>query len=306
LRNTTIEPTQSSASGLHVWWLAIRPKTLSMAAVPVVVGSALAWHDGATVSLAVFLVALTCALLIQAATNLFNDAADAASGNDGPDRHGPMRVTASGLVDGQRVRRTAWLMFATAFVGGLYLVLETGWPILAIGLASLAAGWAYSHGPRPLSHTAWGEVVVIVFFGIAAVSGSDYLQRGTFSAAAFWIGLALGLHAAAVLLLNNLRDHASDRRAGRRTLVHVAGPGRAYWLYALLLLMPFIVLSTVLSPVGLGMAWLALPFCLWLIWRGSRLPPSAAMNAQLALTAVAQLMLGGLLSLNFLAGPVGV
>jgi len=277
-----------------------------MAAVPVVVGSALAWHDGAAFSVTVFLVALVCALLIQAATNLFNDAADAASGNDGPDRHGPMRVTAGGLIDGRHVRRTAWLMFATAFIGGLYLVLETGWPILAIGLASLAAGWAYSHGPKPLSHTPWGEVAVVVFFGVAAVSGSDYLQRGAFSSSAFWIGLALGLHAAAVLLLNNLRDHDSDRRAGRRTLVHVAGLGRAYWLYAILLLTPFIVLSSALSPVGMGLAWLALPFCLWLIWRGSRLQPSAAMNPQLALTAFAQLLLGGLLSLNFLAGPVGV
>lgn len=304
MHDAVTEHKRPAVTGPQVWWLAIRPKTLTLAAVPVVVGSALAWHDGAPVSVAVFAVALTCSLLIQAATNLFNDAADAGSGNDGPDRHGPLRVTASGLADAERVRRVAWWMFAVAFIGGLYLVMRTGWPILAIGLASLLAGWAYSHGPRPLSHTAWGEIAVILFFGVAAVSGSDYLQRGSFSPIAFWVGLSLGLHAAAVLLLNNLRDHEGDRRAGRRTLVHVTGLVAAYRIYAGLLLAPFLVLAAVLSPAGLGLAWAALPFCIWLVWRGSGLEPSPAMNSQLALTALGQLLLGGSLSLNLLAGSL--
>jgi 1,4-dihydroxy-2-naphthoate octaprenyltransferase len=287
---------------LGVWWLAVRPRTLTLAAVPVVVGSTLAWYDGASVNISVFLVAICCALLIQAGTNLFNDAADAQTGNDGPDRHGPLRVTGSGLLEARVVKRAAWWVFALALLGGAYLVWLAGWPILAIGLGSLAAGWAYSHGPRPLSHSAAGEVAVILFFGVVAVSGSDYLQRGTLAPDAVWIGLALGLHAAAVLLLNNLRDHECDRRAGRRTLVHLIGLQRAYQAYAALLLAPFVVLAATLSPHGLGLAWLALPFCIWLIWRGSRLEPSPAMNTQLGLTSLGQLLLGSFLSYHFLSG----
>jgi 1,4-dihydroxy-2-naphthoate octaprenyltransferase len=294
----------SDASNLprwRVWWLAIRPKTLTLAAVPVVVGSTLAWHDGATVAPLVFTVALICALLIQAGTNLFNDVADAERGTDGPGRLGPMRVTSAGLIDAGRVKRAAMISFALALLGGLYLTWVGGWPVLAIGVAALVAGWAYSGGPRPLSHTAWGEVFVILFFGVVAVSGSDYLQRGSFSTLPPVIGFALGLQAAAVLLLNNLRDHASDRRAGRRTLVQVSGLRVAYWLYGFLMLAPFLVLASVLSSDVLLPLWLTLPLCAWLVWRCSRLRPSPAMNPQLALTAFAQVLVGGLLSVGLLA-----
>lgn len=287
-----------------VWWLAVRPRTLTLALVPVVVGGALAWHDGAGVSALLFVVTLACALLIQAGTNLFNDVYDAVRGNDGPDRLGPPRVTASGLASPQQVKRAAWILFGSALAGGLYLVFVGGWPILAIGLASLAAGWAYSGGPRPLSHTAWGEVFVVMFFGLAAVGGSYYLQRGALTATVIGVGLALGLQAAAVLLLNNLRDHEADRRAGRRTLVHLTQPARAYWLYGALLLAPFPLLAIALYPEGLGIAWLALPVCLWLAWRCTRLSPSPAMNTQLALTALAQVLLGGLLSAALVMGVV--
>jgi 1,4-dihydroxy-2-naphthoate octaprenyltransferase len=196
------------------------------------------------------------------------------------------------------------LTFSLAFIGGLYLVAIGGWPILAVGLASLAAGWAYSGGARPLSHTAWGELAVILFFGVAAVAGSYYLQRGGLSWTAVSVGVALGLHAAAVLLLNNLRDHASDRRAGRQTLVHLSGIRRSYWLYAVLLVGPFPLLVLALSVEAIGLAWLVLPVCLWLVWRCSQLPPSPMMNSQLALTAFAQVLLGGLLSLSLLRGVV--
>lgn len=289
---------------VRIWWMAVRPKTLTLAATPVVVGTVLGWHDTGTFHAAAFWVALICALLIQTGTNLFNDAADAQSGNDGPDRLGPTRVTASGLATPRAVKRAAMLTFALAFVGGLYLVTIGGWPILAVGIASLVAGWLYSGGPRPLSHTAWGEVAVVLFFGVAAVAGSDYLQRGALSWVAVGVGLALGLHAAAVLLLNNLRDHDSDRRAGRRTLVQLIGTRRAYWTYALLLLAPFPLLALGLSVEAVGLGWLVLPICLWLAWRGSQLQPSPMMNTQLALTAFAQVLLGGLLSVSLLRDVV--
>jgi 1,4-dihydroxy-2-naphthoate octaprenyltransferase len=291
--------------GAPLWWLAIRPRTLTMAGVPVLVGSAMAWRDGASPDWLTFAVTLVCALLIQAGTNLFNDASDAERGNDGPDRLGPTRVTGTRMATSRQVRHSAWLLFGLAFLGGVYLVVVGGWVVLAIGLASLAAGWAYSGGPRPLSYTAWGEVFVVLFFGLAAVGGSYYLQRHAWSIDLLPVGVALGLHAAAVLLLNNMRDHVSDARAGRRTLVQLTGQAGAFWLYAGMMLAPFALLAWVFNPRAIGLAWLALPLCAWLVWRCARLPPSPAMNRQLGLTAMAQLLLGVLLAVNLWLPAVG-
>lgn len=287
---------------VRIWWMAIRPNTLSLAATPVLVGTALGWRDGDVLNAPVFAVALVCAVLIQVGTNLFNDAADAQTGNDGPDRLGPTRVTSSGLLRAQDVRRAAIVAFGLAFAGGLYLVAVGGWLILAIGLASLAAGWAYSGGPRPLSHTPWGEVAVILFFGIFAVTGSAYLQSGVLSFSGVTVGLALGCHAAAVLLLNNLRDHESDRRAGRNTLVQCVGLRASLGIYGMFLFAPFPLLAIALPASSVGLAWFAMPYCAWLVWRCRRLAPSPAMNAQLALTALGQLLLGVLLSVSLLQG----
>lgn len=297
---TRLSDTGRRGLKLGLWWMAIRPRTLSLSAIPVVAGSALAWHEGAGVAWLPLVVALLCALLIQAGTNLFNDVGDALRGNDGPTRLGPARVTAAGLATPGQVRRAALATFLAALLGGLYLVAVGGWPILAIGLASLAAGWAYSGGPRPLSYTAWGEVFVMAFFGLVAVAGSHYLQSGAFTASALWLGLALGCHAAAVLLVNNVRDLEADRRAGRRTLASVVGTRHARRLYAALMLAPFPLLAQPLGIAGLGAAWAALPVCLWLALRFRRQPPGAQMNLQLARTAQAQLLLGALLSVALL------
>lgn len=286
--------------GPRVWWLGIRPRTLSLSAVPVLAGSALACYQGAVMAWAPFFVALLCALLIQAGTNLFNDVGDGLRGIDGPARLGPPRVTASGLASSQQVERAAWVSFLGALLGGCYLVVVGGWPILVIGLASLGAGWAYSGGRTPLSHTAWGEVFVLLFFGLVAVAGSHYLQSGALALAPLWTGLALGCHAAAVLLVNNLRDLEVDLRNGRRTLVSIMGPDPARKLYAVLMLAPFAILTLALGPAIPGAAWLALPFCLWLSIRFRRLPRTAEMNRQLSLTALAQLLLGLLLCVALL------
>jgi len=283
-----------------LWLMGVRPRTLTLALVPVLVGSALAWRDAAQPEWLVFLVTLFSACCIQAGTNLFNDVSDAERGNDRIDRLGPTRVTGSGLASPRQVRKTARLLFLLALLGGAYLVATGGWPILVIGVASLLAGWAYSGGPRPLSYTPWGEVFVIIFFGLAAVAGSHYLQAGTFSSEALLVGLVLGLQAAAVLLLNNLRDHASDLRAGRSTLVQLTGLGMAYRIYGLLMLAPFPLLAWIFHPGALGVAWATLPFVIWLVWRCMKLPPSPAMNGQLALTAFSQLLFGGLLVSSWL------
>jgi 1,4-dihydroxy-2-naphthoate octaprenyltransferase len=287
--------TDRSLLSAGLWLMAIRPRTLTMALVPVLLGTALAWQDGARLDVLPFAVALLTALLIQAGTNLFNDAADAQSGNDGPDRLGPPRVTGLGLATAAQVRRSAWLLFLLALAGGVYLVAVGGWGILLIGLASLAAGWAYSGGPRPLSHTPWGESFVILFFGIVAVAGSFYLQRHTIEPYVLWVGLAIGLPAAAVLLLNNIRDHVNDSRAGRRTLVQHLGPRAAGRVYAVLLLLPFPILLAAFHPRNLGLAWLVLPFCVWLIWRLPGRRSGEQMNAHLGHTALAQVLLGVML-----------
>ncbi|MCB1955877.1 MAG: 1,4-dihydroxy-2-naphthoate octaprenyltransferase [Rhodocyclaceae bacterium] len=282
--------------GLALWWLAVRPRTLTLAAVPVLVGTALALHLGAGLDVAAFLVALASALAIQAGTNLFNDAGDFLRGNDGPTRVGPLRVTAAGLATPGQVRRAAGLCFLAALAGGLFLALRGGWPIVAIGLASLAAGWAYSGGPRPLSHTAWGEVFVMGFFGVVAVAGSHYLQSGQLSAAALLLGVLVGAPAAAVLLVNNVRDLEADRLAGRRTLASVLGIGRARRLYGALVVLPPLAIPLVALA---GVRWQALvpvlillPLCVALARGFLRMPPGTAMNGQLARTARAQVLIG--------------
>lgn len=305
----TDEPLQRSArAGPHaehppvaLWFAAARPRTLSMAAVPVGVGAAYAWSVGASPRWIVFGVTLLSAVLIQIATNLFNDASDGERGGDGPERLGPLRVTGAGLLTAAAVRRAAVLCLTLAFLGGVFLVIQGGVYILVLGLLSMAAAYAYSGGPRPLSHGSLGELYVIAFFGLAATVGSFYLQAGFApDRTVVAIGFALGCHAAAALLVNNVRDTVADVAVGRRTLAVRLGRAGSSWLYALLMLAPFVLVA--LAPLTRGPVaiWLALPFCVWLAWRFARMPVSAAMNAQLARTALAQalfavLLLGDLL-----------
>jgi len=271
-----------------------------MAVAPVLVGSALAWSEGAPVSWIALVATLLCALSIQVGTNLFNDVGDAVRGNDGPDRVGPQRVTAAGLASPRQVKRAAIVSFAVAVLSGAYLVLVGGWPILALGLASLLGGWAYSGGPRPLSYTAWGEVLVVAFFGVAAVAGSHYLQGGRLIVSAVVTGLVMGAPAAAVLLVNNVRDLDSDRRVGRATLAAVLGPYKARWLYLVLMLAPFLLLPSIGYPATVWATLPALPLFVWLSWRFLSLQGGEMFNVQLARTAQAQLLLGVLLCIGLL------
>ncbi|MCX8085841.1 MAG: 1,4-dihydroxy-2-naphthoate polyprenyltransferase [Rhodocyclaceae bacterium] len=284
---------QPAPSGWRVWAAAIRPRTLPLAASPVLAGLALAWAEGAPPRWAVALATLGAAVLIQIGTNLHNDAADAARGNDGADRLGPVRVTAAGWASAASVRRAAYLAFAAAFMLGLCLAAVGGWPIVAIGLAALAAGLAYSGGPRPLSYTPLGELFVWLFFGVLAVAGSHFLQAGRLSPAALVMGAALGLPAAAVLLTNNLRDVAADTRAGRRTLAARLGEAAARRLYAALLVAPFFALPALARLLpgrpGPWLALLALPAALRIV-RQMRVARGAALNAVLAATARLQLL----------------
>lgn len=285
---------------LHFWLLAIRPKTLSMAVAPVLAGTALAWHEQQQFCLAPLLFTLLAALLIQIGTNLYNDVADHERGADRAGRPGPARVVAEGLIPAARVRRAALLSFLLALACGVYLVWLGGWPIFLIGVASLAAGWAYTGGPRPIAYGPFGEIFVLVFFGLLAVAGSAYLQTETWSPRALLAGLAVGLPAAAALLVNNYRDLESDCAAGRRTLVRYLGRSASRNAYALLLLLPQLLVPRLLPPPSLFLPWLALPVALWLIWRFWRAPVDAGLNAILAHTARYQLLFVILLAAGWL------
>ncbi len=154
------------------------------------------------------------AFAIQVGTNLWNDAADAERGTDTEDRLGPPRMTAMGLLDGAQVKWAAHLAFATAIIAGLPLVSAGGWPIVAIGLASLLLGYAYSMGPLPLSHTPLGEIIVILFFGVIAVTGTAYVMGAEVSREGIIAGLMLGLPSSGVLLLNITATAAMTKRPG--------------------------------------------------------------------------------------------
>lgn len=199
------------------WILAARPKTLPAAAAPVLVGSALAWHLGGF-RLLPALAALAGALLIQVATNLANDYFDFVHGADTEDRVGPTRVTQSGLLSPAAVRAGMLLTLLAALLVGVYLVAVGGVPILVIGLVSLVCAVAYTGGPFPLAYRGLGDVFVFVFFGLVAVAGTVYVQTLAFHWEAVWAGAGVGAGSTALLVVNNLRDIETDRRAGKRTL----------------------------------------------------------------------------------------
>jgi 1,4-dihydroxy-2-naphthoate octaprenyltransferase len=289
-----------SVPSRRVWWTAIRPRTLSIAVAPVLLGTALAWADGSVRHWPVLLAALACALLIQIGTNLHNDVVDFERGNDQPNRVGPLRVTAAGWVSASTMHRATALSYGLAVVIGCYLVNHGGWPILLAGASSLLAGWAYSGGPRPVSHTALGEAFVLVFFGLVAVSGSHWLQNGAPSLDALLCGATLGLPAAAVLLVNNYRDLEDDLRSGRRTWAARLGRVRASRVYAAMLLLPFglVLLLAWRGHAGALLAWLALPHSAQLTRRLRPDAGAAALNALLAATAKVGLILALLLAIG--------
>jgi len=271
-----------------LWMIATRFKTLGLSQVPVLAGSWIAagstgWRLDAMLS------AMLGAGAIQIGTNLWNDAADAENGVDQPDRLGPPRMTALGLLDAASVRRGALIAFGMAALAGVYLAGIGGWPIIAIGLVSLALGYFYSMGPRPLSGLPFGELLVIAFFGVVAVSGTAYLHGADpLAGRSLLTGVMIGLPAAAVLMLNNHRDRVQDARAGRQTLAILIGP-TASRLFYFATLLGALGLAFVLAP-GL---WLA-PAGALALWLGHAMwhwPVSERLNRLLAQTALFQMLL---------------
>ncbi len=238
---------------LRAWVLASRPKTLSAAAAPVIVGTALAYRDRAgQISWLYAVLALAGAALIQIATNFINDALDFEKGADTAERLGPMRVTQAGLLEADTVMRGAYLCLFLAALCGIPLVLAGGWPLLAIGLCSIAAAYLYTGGPWPLAYHGLGELFVMVFFGIVAVGGTYFVLTRDYGRDALVSGLAVGSLAVVILAINNLRDIAGDRVVNKRTIAVRIGERGARVEIAFAALLPF-------ALVG----WLALSSADW-------------------------------------------
>jgi 1,4-dihydroxy-2-naphthoate octaprenyltransferase len=223
-------PGVGEPSAARIWLQAARPRTLPAAVAPVLVGTALAAGEG-IFSVATFAAALVGALFIQIGTNLSNDYSDARRGADTEDRLGPVRVTAGGLVPPRQVLRATWVAFGLAVVAGSYLIAITGWELLLAGAASILAGVLYTGGPRPYGYAGLGEIFVFLFFGLVAVAGSYFAQTERLSAEALLLAVPVGLLASAILVVNNVRDLETDRRAGKKTLAVRLGRPRTRLLY---------------------------------------------------------------------------
>jgi 1,4-dihydroxy-2-naphthoate octaprenyltransferase len=287
---------------MNPWILAARPRTLGAALIPVIAGCALAISVSAFDPLGSALI-LACAVLIQIATNFFNDALDHAKGADTAGRLGPTRVTSAGLLPARRVMTGAFLTLALAALFALPLVLRGGGIILLVGLLSLLFAYAYTGGPFPLAYLGLGEIFVILFFGLIAVAGTFYLNTLAFSVAAILAGLQIGLHSSVLLAVNNLRDLETDRAANKQTLAARFGLNFARRENAALLIAPFI-LGLAWLPLGYLWAFLlpliTLPLAWWLARACLAATPDRKANQLLAQAAALHAAFGLLLALAFL------
>ena len=256
----------SGSQRLRAWVIACRPATLTAAVSPVLVGCGVA----AALERFAFgpaLAALLGAIAIQIGTNLANDVYDFQKGADTEARLGPLRAVQAGLLSPEQVQRGMWVAFGFATLMGVYLTAVAGWPVVAIGAASIASGIAYTGGPYPLGYHGLGDVFVLVFFGFVAVCGTVFVQAHELPATAWFAALAPGAIATAVLVVNNLRDREQDAIAGKRTLAVRYGERATLLEYGVLLCVAEVV-PPAMALDGLASPWAFLPFATmpWASW----------------------------------------
>ncbi|MCM2277781.1 MAG: 1,4-dihydroxy-2-naphthoate polyprenyltransferase [Oligoflexia bacterium] len=287
----------------RAWLLAARPKTLIAALVPVLVGTALARARTGALRWELSFLALAAAVLIQIGTNFANDAIDFKKGADTAERIGPRRVTQSGIFTSGQVLRAALLCFGGALLLGIPLVAAGGWPLVAIGLVSLALGYGYTGGPFPLAYLGLGDLFVLIFFGWIAVGGVYFLQTGAWDTPALVAGTQVGLLATVLIAINNLRDRAGDERAGKRTLAVKLGVRGSRMEIGLLAILPF-ALNLYWWEAGYRAAPLlstvALPGALLLVRRIALTAPGSEYNGFLGKAAALQSLFGLLWSAGIL------
>jgi len=244
------------------WLLATRPRTLPAAAAPVIIGSAVAYWQHSFVWIPA-LVTLMTALLLQVGANLANDVFDYHRGVDVPERLGPLRVTAAGLLTPRQVVIAMGIVFGAASILGIYLLTFAGWPILVIGLSAIVAALAYTGGPFPYGYYGLGDLFVFLFFGPVAVMGTYYIQTATVSAESLWSSIPVGFLTVAILVVNNLRDIRTDGATGKRTLAVRLGANGTRIEYLVCLVLAY------LSLIGM---WVLLPMPIWIFLAFGTIP----------------------------------
>jgi 1,4-dihydroxy-2-naphthoate octaprenyltransferase len=290
-------------SAVRIWLMAARLRTLPAAIAPVLVGTALAGFEHTFHPLR-FVAALFGAIFIQVGTNLSNDYSDARRGADADDRLGPVRVTAGGLVPPSQVLVATYVSFGLAVLAGIYLIAVAGWLLLAIGAASILAGVGYTGGPRPYGYAGLGEAFVFLFFGVVAVAGSYYVQVTHLQWEAFALSVPVGLLAAAILIVNNVRDIDSDRRADKRTLAVKLGRQRTRMMFAVTVYVayPLALVTWVAGPLTawVALSWLSLPLAVVLVRIVRTRTDGPSLNGALARSGMLQLCFCVLLSAGLL------
>ena len=263
----------------QIWWMAIRPRTLPAAASGVVMGSALAWRDG-HFQIGPALAALAVALLLQIGSNVANDVFDFERGADTSERQGPLRVTQAGLLTPAQVKLGMWVIFGLAALCGLYLAWLRGPVVIAIGIAAILSAIAYTGGPFPLGYYGLGDVFVFIFFGVAAVAGTYFVQAGSVTPAAWVMSVPVGLIITAILVVNNLRDIENDRKAGKHTLAVRLGERGTR--------IEYLACMSVAYLIVLLAAWLGLvPWWAMLTWLSS---PLAIKSTRMVFTQTGRLL----------------
>jgi 1,4-dihydroxy-2-naphthoate polyprenyltransferase len=254
-----------SAFDWNAWMLAIRPRTLPAAAAGVVMGAAMSWRDG-YFRLDAVLVCLFTALFLQIGSNLANDVFDFERGTDTAERLGPTRVTQAGTLSARQVKIGMTVVFGLAALLGLYLAWLGGWVIIVLGIAAIVSAIAYTGGPFPIGYYGLGDVFVFIFFGLASVAGTYYIQAGFVTPAVWWMTIPPGLIITAILVVNNLRDIDNDRKAGKHTMAVRLGERGTKIQYMICMVIAYLILI----PVAWGgmiawsalLAWLSLPIAM--------------------------------------------
>lgn len=282
-------------------FFAFRPKTLTAALVPCLAGSALAFALWGQFQGHLLGFALAAAFLIQIATNFINDAVDFVKGADTAERVGPRRMTQAGILSSKAVLGLGFGSLALAIACGIPLVLQGGWPIVIIGLISVAMAYSYTAGPFPLAYLGLGDLFVVLFFGIIAVAGMTFLHVGEWGREAIWLGLQIGFHATVLIAINNARDAVGDAKVGKKTLAVRFGLNFSRAEILVLTMAPFLM-NVIWWRLGFPKAAILPLFVFPLAFRLVRdvfaTAPGPAYNGLLARAALVHLAFGLLLSLG--------
>jgi 1,4-dihydroxy-2-naphthoate polyprenyltransferase len=281
--------------------IGIRPKTLTMSLMPILVATSFAFQQDVLLYMEALFAIILGSLSIQIATNLHNDAQDYLNKTDIDSRIGPQRITQSKLATPTQTKNAAYGFFILASLCGLYLIWLGGFIIAVVGLACLLAGYGYSAGPFPISRSPFGEVFVLLFFGVISVATTFYLLSGFWSLDCVILGLCVGTPASAVLLLNNTRDLDNDRLGGRKTLSIVVGEGASKWIYMILMVFPYFIIPIIGN--GVYSSWFVfttVPLLIKTILFFFKTTDKVLLNKGLAMTSACQALMCIALSVGFM------